>query len=129
MLRFRQNIFIIEQENITEDIDETDKTARHILLRNDNGCLIGYCRLATTDNPDEEVKLRRVAIEQSSRGKGLGLRLIHRAEREAKETGAYRIVIESQFFVRKFYEKCGYKITSEPYFNGPLKHVRMEKTL
>ena len=128
LFRFRQNIFVFEQENITEDIDEADKTARHILLRNDGGRLIGCCRLDALD-PDRELQLRRVAIEKPSRRKGLGLRLIQRAEREAVVIGVHRIVIESQFYVRKLYEKCGYRITSEPYFDGSIKHVRMEKRL
>ena len=73
LLRFRQDIFVVEQESPYPDLDGLDQHAWHLLLRID-GELAGYLRLMQMP-----VRIGRVAVSPHLRGRGLGRRLMEEA--------------------------------------------------
>ena len=75
MLRFRQQIFVVEQSSPFPDLDGLDQSARHLLLRAD-GALAGYLRLIPSAG---EARIGRVAVAPPLRGMGLGRRLMEEA--------------------------------------------------
>ena len=75
LLRFRQAIFVVEQGSPYPDLDGLDRGAWHLLLRV-NGALTGYLRLIPAPPP---VRIGRVTVAVSMRGRGLGHRLMEEA--------------------------------------------------
>ena len=67
LLRFRQDIFVVEQASPYPDLDGHDQGAWHLALRVD-GALTGYLRLIPAPPP---VRIGRVAVAVSMRGCGM----------------------------------------------------------
>src|SRR5437899_3217408 len=75
VLRFRQNIFVVEQSSPYPDLDGLDQEASHLLLRVE-GSFAGYLRLMPAP-----VRIGRVAVASHLRGCGLGQKLMEEALR------------------------------------------------
>src|SRR4029077_8916082 len=75
LLRFRQDIFVVEQASPYPDLDGLDQAAWHLLLCVD-GVLAGYLRLIPSP---PSVRIGRVAVAAAMRGRGLGRRLMDEA--------------------------------------------------
>src|ERR1700738_3200480 len=71
LLRFRQNIFVVEQRSAYPDLDGLDQSAWHLASRLENE-LIGYLRLTATAGPPPLVRIGRVAVAVHLRRQGLG---------------------------------------------------------
>src|SRR5947209_2941739 len=84
LLRFRQNIFVVEQRSPYPDLDGLDQGAWHLLLRLD-GRLSGCLRLIPTSGPPLPVRIGRVAVTSQLRREGLGRVLIEEALRRHRE--------------------------------------------
>jgi ElaA protein len=121
LLRFRQGIFIVEQESPYPDLDGLDQNAWHLLLRME-GELAGYLRLMQMP-----VRIGRVAVAPHLRGRGLGRRLIEEALGFCRERyAAQEIVLAAQLDIAPFYESFGFAVTSEPYDDFGVRHVEMK---
>jgi ElaA protein len=71
LLRFRQNIFVVEQRSPYPDLDGLDECAWHFVARIDKE-LAGYLRLIPMTGPPSLVRIGRVAVSPSLRRRGLG---------------------------------------------------------
>ena len=60
VLRFRQDIFVVEQHCAYSELDGRDQVARHLLLRI-GGTVAGYLRLIP-DAGNKQVRIGRVAV-------------------------------------------------------------------
>src|SRR5438874_13624107 len=78
LLRFRQNIFVVEQRSPYPDLDGLDQGAWHLLLRVE-GTLAGYLRLVPMPDRPPLIRIGRVAVASHLRGRGLGQRLMQEA--------------------------------------------------
>lgn len=123
LLRFRQGIFIVEQESPYPDIDGLDQNAWQLLLRAD-GVLAGCLRLIP---PPPLVRIGRVAVAAPLRGRGLGRRLIEEALGFCRERyPAQEIVLAAQLEIAPFYQSFGFAVISEPYDDFGVQHVEMK---
>ena len=63
----------------------------------------------------------------AQRRKGLGTQVLQAGIRVAREQfAAERITIEAQTYARAFYEKQGFRQTSEEFLEDGIPHIRME---
>src|SRR5216683_2212257 len=75
LLRFRQNIFVVEQRSLYLDLDGLDAGAWHLAARVE-GEPAGYLRLIPMAGPPPLVRIGRVAVAPSLRRRGLGRMLM-----------------------------------------------------
>ena len=71
ILKFRQEIFVVEQKSWYLDDDGLDQVSLHLLVRNKKN-LIGYLRLTSPGKKYIETSIGRVSIHVKHRGEGLG---------------------------------------------------------
>jgi len=126
LLRFRQGIFVVEQASPYPDLDGHDQDAWHLLLRID-GALSGYLRLIPAPSP---VRIGRVAVAASMRGRGLGRRLMDEALLfyRAQYPGL-PVMLTAQAQLVPFYQGYGFKPSGAPFDDFGVAHVAMELRL
>jgi ElaA protein len=125
MLRFRQGIFVVEQESPYPDLDGLDQAARHLLLR-EAGAFGGYLRLAPMSGPPPFASIGRVALAPKLRGRGLGRMLMDRALRRCRhDYPGQPVALRAQRHLVPFYESFGFAVTSEPFDDFGVTHVEM----
>jgi ElaA protein len=124
MLRFRQAIFVVEQECAYPDLDGLDQRAHHLLLCID-GALTGYLRLIPY--PDDcRVAIGRVAVKAPSRRQGLARRLMAEAlGRSRRDYPDCATTLTAQSYLTAFYQSLGFRPTSAPFDDYGLIHVAM----
>ena len=122
LLRFRQGIFVVEQGSPYPDLDGFDRDAWHLLLRL-NGALIGYLRLIPAP---PSVRIGRVTVTASMRGRGLGRRLMEEALLfcHAQYPGP-PVVLTAQVHLVPFYRSYGFEPTGAPFDDFGVQHVEM----
>lgn len=74
-------------------------------------------------------KLRQMATDESVRGKGYGIALVQELEKHSVKLGLKKIVLHSRHYAVGFYEKLGYKITSDVFQEVGIDHFVMEKEI
>ena len=125
VLKFRQEIFVVEQESWYLDADGLDQKSLHLLVRSKEN-LIGYLRLSPTGLKYIETSIGRVSIHLEHRGKGLGNQLLTMGIEKGKEvygSGAFRI--SAQEHLISYYEKHGFKAQGSPYDEDGIPHIEM----
>lgn len=75
------------------------------------------------------IKMRQLAVRESSQGKGFGRKLVNYAESFAKERGYSEIVLHARETARGFYEKLSYQTEGNPFTEVGLPHLAMRKKL
>jgi GNAT superfamily N-acetyltransferase len=110
------------------DQEELDREQEDLLI----GCfeddkLEGCCLLTKVDG--KAVRLRQMAVLSGLQGKGFGRALMQFAENLARDRGYQKITMHARKTATGFYEKLGYKITSEQFEEISIPHYIMEKEL
>jgi ElaA protein len=125
LAKLRQQVFIVEQNSIYNDLDDYDQMAIHYLDFDQLGKLTVYARYRQ-DESFNQVKIERVVLDKSVRGKGQGKRLmlIMLDDISANLPGKI-IVLSSQLEVCQFYRSLGFKSQGEPYDDGGIAHISM----
>ena len=85
------------------------------------------CMLTKTD--PETVRLRQMAVSSNLQGKGIGRALMVFAENIARDHGFKRITMHARESAAGFYEKSGYKVSSDKFEEVTVPHYVMEKEL
>lgn len=112
--------------NLTEE--ELEKEKEQILIGAfEEEKMLGCCMLIR--QADAEVKLRQMAVLNNLQGKGIGRALIQFAENIARDNGYKKITMHARKPVTGFFEKLGYKVSSEEFLEITIPHVEMEKSL
>ncbi len=124
--RVRIAVFVDEQR-VPEDLemDDRDRLCLHILARDDAGAAIGTGRIDTLANG----KIGRVAVLASWRGRGVGTALMQRLHELALDAALRSVWCNAQIVAAPFYIGLGYRVTSEPFFEAGIEHVRMQREL
>jgi len=123
IIRLREKVFVVEQNCVYLDADGKDKSAYHILLRDESG-LLAYLRVLDRGVSFASVSLGRVVSAQ--RRRGLGTIVLKEGIRTAKEKfNADEIVIEAQTYARLFYERQGFVKTSDEFLEDGIPHIQM----
>jgi predicted GNAT family N-acyltransferase len=125
-LALRYDVFCIEQGvSLEEERDGRDDEALH-LVAVDGGVVVATCRLLS-EGP--EVKLGRMAVAPSHRGRRLAAALLVEADTRARELGARRIVLAAQLSAQAVYERAGYTPYGDVFPDAGIEHVMMGKPL
>lgn len=121
-VQIRVEVFIKEQQcKPGWEPDEEDKTSKHFIAKVDNK-IVGTAR---TRQPNQgDVKIERMVIDKSYRGKGVGEGLLRYIIRHTKKSK--RIWMQAQTQAQTFYEKCDFHVVSKPYDLWGIEHVDME---
>lgn len=122
--KLRISVFVVEQNCPYQDIDEADKTAIHLYLKDKDG-IQAYARVLPAGTVFEEVSLGRVIAKK--RRIGLGTKIVSAAIDTAyARFHATSIKIEAQVYAKGLYEKLGFQQKSEPFLEDGIPHILME---
>jgi ElaA protein len=123
ILRIRAEVFVVEQNCAYQDLDDVDKEAYHVYLR-EEGKIVAYLRVVDKGKRLDEVSVGRVI--SLKRRCGIGNKLMEIGKRVAKEKyGATKIKIGAQVQAQPFYEQAGFEVVSEQYLEDGIPHVYM----
>ena len=103
-----------------------EKDSFHLALR--EGALLLAC-LVLKPLDERCIKMRQLAVRESSQGKGLGRELVNHAESFAKGRGYAEIVLHAREMARGFYQKLGYEAEGDSFTEVDLPHLSMRKKL
>jgi len=123
ILRVRCAVFIVEQNCPYQDIDEIDRRALHVFLR-DGEEIAAYLRIFEKDA--QRVQIGRVLTTR--RGKGYGAAVM-RAGLDALQSYFTQpeIYLEAQTYAVGFYEKFGFSVCSDEFLEDGIPHVEMTR--
>ncbi|MFL5266714.1 MAG: GNAT family N-acetyltransferase [Stellaceae bacterium] len=120
LLRFRQNIFVVEQRSPNPDLDGLDHGAWHLAARAE-GDLAGYLRLIPGP-----LRIGRVAVAAPLRRQGLARRLMNEALSHCREHyPGLPVALTAQTYLVSFYRSFGFEPAGEPFDDFGLTHVDM----
>lgn len=124
-LDLRHRVFCVEQGvPKAEEIDGRDGEAVHLVAIDEQGRVVGTCRLLFADRT---VQFSRLAVDPAARRGGIATQLLREAEREARAQGARRIVLHAQTYARDLYLMAGYEERGRTFVEAGIEHVAMEK--
>lgn len=125
ILKLRGDIFVIEQQNTTEEIDGDDYTAIHVFMKEaDQKQLEAYARILPPTAERQNVKIGRVASRQ--RRGGLGTKIMEAAIQAVRDNfDADYIYLEAQTYIKDFYERLGFVVIGEEFMAAEILHVPM----
>ncbi len=123
----RELVFMKEQ-GFTEEFDDTDAIAKHIVFYNDKDQSMATCRYF----PDKENPIYfigRIAVLKEFRKKNYGEMMLQEAERQIKENNASEIRLAAQVRAKGFYEKSGFSVMGNEFFEEDCPHIWMYKKI
>lgn len=124
----RERVFCQEQGvPVDEELDGLDEQALHLVAidpREDR--VIGTLRLLFDG---DTVKVGRVAVERSWRGRGIASTMLQTALDAASERGCRRARLASQLEVVGLYERAGFTVRSDVFEEAGIPHVWMDREL
>lgn len=124
IMKIRSSVFVVEQNCVYQDLDDKDKLAYHVFLKEDEG-IQAYLRVLPKDISFEDVSIGRVLTIK--RGQGLGYKILLEGIKVAKDRlKADKIKIEAQLYAKEFYERVGFKQISDDFLEDGIPHILME---
>jgi predicted GNAT family N-acyltransferase len=126
-LSVRRTVFV-EEQDVPEhrELDGRDDTATHFLAL-DGDRAVGAARIREYDAA--RAKVERVAVLESTRGRGLGRDLMAAVEAHAADAGYDEVLLHAQVPVVGFYETLGYQVVGEAFEDAGIPHREMRKSL
>ena len=125
--KLRVSVFIVEQSCPYQDIDDADKSAYHVWLRDEDG-IEAYARVLPAGVAFPTAAFGRVIAVK--RRCGLGTKIVAAAIETARDKlGADMITIEAQVYARSLYENLGFRQTSEEFLEDGTPHIQMQLEL
>ena len=125
ILKFRQEIFIVEQKSWYIDADNLDQFSLHLLVQNTLG-LMGYLRLTPPGKKYKEASIGRVSIREDHRGKKLGDKLLSKGIEKSKQVyKSSPCRISAQEHLIAYYENHGFRVQGTPYDEDGIPHIEM----
>ena len=126
LLKLRQNVFIIEQNCIYPDIDDSDGKALHLMFFEEEE-LIAYSRIFKPGIKfSNSSSIGRIVVSSNSRGSTIGKLLIDKSIEYCKELFPKTpIRIEAQSDLENYYKQFGFKTESSPYLVDGITHIKM----
>ena len=121
--RLRNSVFIVEQNCPYQDIDDADRAAWHMFLRDTDG-IAAYLRLLPPHTTFDTAAIGRVIAVK--RRCGLATALVREAIAASQELfGSDKIKLEAQVYAKGLYEKCGFVQSSEEFLEDGIPHIEM----
>lgn len=123
IIQARVDIFVVEQKCPYRELDDKDRNAFHIFLRDENG-IVAYLRTLDKGVAFEEASIGRIITVR--RGQGYGAQIMREGIKfAARQYSADKIKIMAQHYAKGFYEKFGFKQCSEPFDEDGIEHIDM----
>lgn len=127
ILQLRSEIFVVEQNCVYQDIDYKDQSALHILgYKKDT--LVAYTRIFKPEDYFEFASIGRVLVKAKERHLKYGFDImeasINAIEERYNET---KIKISAQTYLKRFYNKLGFKEFGDGYLEDGIPHIGMVK--
>ena len=127
LLKARFEVFVVEQNCVYQDMDDTDYDSLHIFCEQDKK-VIAYLRMFPKKDDADTLQIGRVLTV--NHGRGLGAKIMEQAIKVAKDsTSATKIYLEGQTYCTGFYEKFGFKVISDEFILDGIPHVKMQLKL
>ncbi|MCM1541121.1 MAG: GNAT family N-acetyltransferase [Blautia sp.] len=123
----RRKVFT-EEQGFQNEFDETDLTATHIVLYDQNGLPVATCRVFRDDSGDSYI-LGRLAVLKEYRGQNIGSRMIREAEQYVRTQKGSCLMLHSQCRASEFYRKSGFTEFGEIGDEEGCPHIWMRKSL
>lgn len=123
----RIKVFIKEQ-GFQNEFDSIDEIAIHLVAFDENDFPIATCRVFKGEN-DKEYIFGRLAVVKTSRGQGIGAKMMGEAEKVVKNQGADSLILHAQVRAKEFYKKLGYAEFGEIEDDEGCPHIWMRKSL
>lgn len=135
----REKVFTIEKQIPKSiEVDELDclnNECDHFVVElideqvKKNGACgrVDICALRCKKIDDKCIQLQRFCVMKDYRKCGVGRFTLEQVEDYYWKRGFELITLDAKFHVKDFYEKCGYRVVSEPFMEADLLHVVMEK--
>ncbi len=125
--KLRAEIFIVEQNCAYQDVDDIDKTARHLLWM-EAETLAAYARIIPPGISYKEPAVGRVVVKKQFRGKDLGKKLMQQSVKQLQQLYPNQdIVISAQSYLIGFYTDLGFKTEGDEYLEDDIPHTKMRK--
>ena len=125
LLRVRSEVFVVEQNCVYQDLDGDDQNSIHLWLTIADK-VVALARVCPAGTHMQEVSIGRVIT--TVRGKGYGKQIMLHAIEAAKEHfNATIIDIEAQEYAKGFYERVGFKQSSETFILDGIPHIKMTR--
>lgn len=126
ILRARCEVFVVEQNCPYQDLDNDDQSSIHLWLTQGEKVL-AVCRVCPAGTHMSNISIGRVITTE--RGKGYGEKIMRCAiEAAQSEFGATLIDIEAQEYAKGFYERVGFRQSSEQFMLDGIPHIKMTWT-
>lgn len=126
-LAIRYQVFVDEQHVPADlEIDELEDLSLHLVLYEASEP-IATARIYKLAN--DTYKVQRVAVLKEHRTSGIGTILMKEIEKKAKMHKIAKLTLGSQNSAIPFYEKIGYKISSDEFMDAGIPHHSMIKVL
>ena len=119
--RLRVSVFVVEQNCPYQEVDAIDPAAWHLSLL-DGDEIVAYARVFRYG--EDSAAIGRVI--SARRRAGYGSQILKAAVDFAKRTFLPKVItLEAQVYAKPFYEKQGFRQTSEPFLEDGIPHIRM----
>jgi predicted GNAT family N-acyltransferase len=119
----RFEVFVEEQKVPAElEMDHMDAVCLHAVAYDAAGTPIGTGRLL----PDGHIG--RMAVRKGARGTGVGGALLQALMAQAKARGDRQVMLSSQTHAAPFYERHGFQIEGDEFFEAGIAHINMAHT-
>ncbi len=125
--KLRVSVFVVEQRCPYQEVDDADKAAYHVWLRDEDG-IEAYARVLPQGAAFPSAAIGRVIAVK--RRLGLGSKIVAAAiDVAASKFNADKITIEAQVYARGLYEKLGFRQSSDEFLEDGIPHIQMQLEL
>jgi predicted GNAT family N-acyltransferase len=119
----RFEVFVEEQKVPAElEMDHMDAVCLHAVAYDAGGTPIGTGRLL----PDGHIG--RMAVRKAGRGTGIGSALLQGLMAQARSRGDKQVVLSSQTHAAPFYQRHGFTVDGDEFFEAGISHINMQYT-
>ena len=122
-IRLVRNTVFTEEQGIPSAIDFDGRCpdCYHVLARNEAGHPVGTGRMQKNGH------IGRLAVTAEWRSKGIGAALLDEFITFARNIGLKQVYLNSQEQAVGFYEKCGFVVEDEIFYEANIPHIKMVK--
>ena len=128
IIQLRLAVFVVEQDCVYQDLDGKDRTALHIIGRNEEDAIVATARILHENS--KKVIIGRVVVEKNFRKYGLGKELMKQSISDIiRLYGNIQINIAAQKYLLNFYSSLGFVSSGKEYLEDGIPHVEMNLNL
>ena len=128
IIQLRLAVFVVEQDCVYQDLDGKDRTALHIIGRNEEDAIVATARILHENS--KKVIIGRVVVEKKFRKYGLGKELMKQSISEIiRLYENIQINIAAQKYLLNFYSSLGFVSSGKEYLEDGIPHVEMNLNL